>query len=83
MKKDLWFVYIVECLDGSYYTGVTNDLDKRMRAHTEGRGSKYVYRKGFGRLLKFRECRNKSDACKCEWAVKHLPRNEKLNWFDY
>ena len=32
MKKDLWFVYILECGDGSYYTGVTNDVDKRMKA---------------------------------------------------
>jgi len=47
MKKQ-WYVYILECEDGSFYTGVTNDVDKRMKAHADGkRGSKYVYNKGF------------------------------------
>ena len=39
MKKQ-WYVYILECQDGSFYTGVTNDVDARMKAHTEGKGSK-------------------------------------------
>jgi len=81
MKKD-WFVYILECCDGSYYTGVTNDIEKRMKAHAEGKGSKYVYRRGFGKLLFARTCESKSDACKCEHQIKKLPRAEKLGWFD-
>lgn len=81
MEKQ-WFVYILECEDGSYYTGVTNDLDKRMKAHTEGKGSKYVYHKGFRKLLLAKPCESKSDACKCEYEIKQLPRNQKLNWFD-
>ena len=76
-----WFVYILECGDGSYYTGVTNDVDKRMKVHAEGKGSKYVYKKGFGKLLFARPCENKSDACKCEYEIKRLPRNQKLDWF--
>ena len=79
--KKQWYVYILECEDGSYYTGVTNDIDKRMNAHTQGKGSKYVYQKGFKKLLKTKECESKSDACKCEWEIKQLPRNQKLNWF--
>jgi len=82
-KLKQWFVYILECGDGSYYTGVTNDIDVRMRAHAGGKGSKYVYKKGFRRLLKAKQCKNKSDACKCEYAIKKLPRNEKLDWFEY
>ena len=81
MKKQ-WCVYILECGDGSYYTGVTNDVDKRMKAHAEGRGSKYVYQKGFKKLLRAKPCKDKSDACKCEYAIKQLSRNQKLNWFD-
>ena len=81
MEKS-WYVYILECEDGSYYTGVTNDVDARMKAHAEGRGSKYVYQKGFGKLLRTKLCKDKSDACKCEYAIKKLPRNEKLGWFD-
>ena len=77
-----WFVYILECRDGSFYTGVTNDLDARMKVHAEGKGSKYVRHKGFRKLLRAKECDSKSDACKCEWAIKQLPRCEKLIWFD-
>ncbi|MEN7982435.1 MAG: GIY-YIG nuclease family protein [Nanoarchaeota archaeon] len=81
MKKQ-WCVYILECGDGSFYTGVTNNVDKRMKAHAEGKGSKYVYKKGFKKLLKAKLCKNKSEACKCEYAIKKLHRGEKLKWFD-
>ncbi len=80
MEK-IWFVYILECEDGSYYTGVSNDVDKRMKAHAEGKGSKYVYKKGFRKLLFARQCKNKSDACKKECQIKKLSRNQKLDWF--
>lgn len=80
--KDKWFVYILECLDDSYYTGVTNDVDKRMNAHAEGKGSKYVYRKGFKKLISTIPCKNKSDACKAEYQIKKLSRKEKLEWFE-
>jgi putative endonuclease len=76
-----WFVYILECMDESLYTGVTNDLEKRMHAHTIGKGSKYVRIKRFSRLLRSQECRDKSHACKCEYEIKQLSRNEKLEWF--
>jgi putative endonuclease len=81
MKKQ-WFVYILECQDGSYYTGVTNDIDKRMKVHAEGKGSKYVNKKGFKKLLRVKNCKDKSDACKCEYAIKKLVRGNKLDWFD-
>jgi len=77
-----WVVYIVECNDGSFYTGVTNDVDNRMEAHAKGKGSKYVFQKGFKQLLRVKECRDKSEACKCEYAIKKLHRSEKLAWFD-
>ncbi len=77
-----WFVYILECCDGSYYTGVTNDVEERMRAHQEGRGSKCVRAKGFLRLLRSCKCRDKVHAFKCEWEIKRLPREKKLAWFD-
>ena len=80
MEKS-WFVYILECNDGSFYTGVTNDLDKRMKTHAEGKGSKYVSNKRFKELIKTKECKNRSDAQKAEAQIKKLPRNEKLEWF--
>ena len=77
-----WFVYILECSDGSFYTGITNDVDKRMKIHAIGKGSKYVREKGFRKLLKMKECQNKSEACKFEYEIKQLPRRQKLDWFD-
>lgn len=81
MKKQ-WCVYILECRDGSFYTGVTNDVDARMEAHATGKGSKYVYKKGFKKLLRVLPCKSRSEACKFEYEVKNLPRNKKLAWFD-
>ena len=77
-----WYVYILECQDGSFYTGVTNDIDARMEAHAIGKGSKYVYKKGFKELLRVMPCKNKSEACKHEYQIKQLPKNEKIIWFD-
>jgi len=81
MKKQ-WYVYILECQDGSFYTGVTNDIDARMKIHAIGKGSKYVYKKGFKKLLRAKQCKDKSEACKCEYTIKQLHRNMKLSWFD-
>ena len=64
-----WCVYILECMDGSFYTGATNDVNNRMKAHANGKGSKYVYKKGFKQLLKSKPCLDKSDACKPDSCV--------------
>jgi putative endonuclease len=77
-----WFVYILECQDGSFYTGVTNDLSRRMAEHAKGKGSKYVTRKKFKRLLKSKECKNRSDAQKAEYHIKTLSKWDKLDWFN-
>ena len=81
MEKE-WCVYILECQDGSFYTGVSNDVEARMKVHASGKGSKYVCKKGFKELLRVKYCESHSDACKCEYAIKQLPRSEKLSWFD-
>jgi len=79
--EEEWFVYILECLDGSFYTGVTNDIDKRMKIHASGKGSKYVARRGFKELLRKKVCGSKSEACKEEYRIKKLPKSEKLGNF--
>jgi putative endonuclease len=81
MEKS-WFVYILECQDGSFYTGVTNDLEKRMKTHAEGKGSKYVMKKGFRCLLRSKECSNRSKAQKAEFHIKKLQKWDKLDWFN-
>ena len=82
MAEKLWFVYVLECQDGSFYTGVTNNLDKRMKAHAEGNGSKYVRQKKFKSLIRFKECQNRSEAQKAEYYIKKLPKYDKLGWFN-
>ena len=82
MTEKNWYVYILECKDGSLYTGITNDLDKRMNTHANGKGSKYVMKKGFKKLLRSKSCIDRSDASKAEYQIKKLHRTEKLSWFD-
>jgi putative endonuclease len=82
MEEKPWFVYILECQDGSFYTGVTNDLDKRMKTHAEGKGSKYVRNKRFKKLLRTKQCLSKSDAQKAECHIKTLYKYDKLDWFN-
>lgn len=80
--EKIWYVYILECKDGSYYTGVTNDIDKRMNAHACNKGSKYVAKKGFKELLRTLACKDHSEACKIEYQIKQFPRNEKLDFIE-
>lgn len=74
----MWYLYILQCGDGSLYTGITTDVEKRLEAHRSGKGAKYTR----GRLpleLKYREaCGTHSDALKRELEIKHLSREEKL-----
>jgi len=78
---DKWYVYILECQDESLYTGITNNIDKRMSAHKSGQGSKYVKRKGFGRLLHTIQAVDRIDAAKMEYRIKQLSRNDKISFF--
>lgn len=76
MEKE-WTVYILECGDGTFYTGITDDLERRLKAHAEGRGAKYT--RGRAPLtLRYREAApDKSSALKREFAIKRLRRPEK------
>ncbi len=80
-ENKTWCVYILECEDNSLYTGITNDLDKRMETHKKGKGSKYVARKKFRRVLHTIKAVDKVDAAKIEYKIKQLERNEKISFF--
>lgn len=71
------YVYILRCGDGSLYTGWTNDLEKRFKAHVEGKGAKYTRGRGPLELVYFEEFDNKIDAMKREYAIKQLKRVQK------
>lgn len=81
MQEKSWCVYLLECLDNSLYTGITNDLERRMLAHKSGKGSKYVLSRGFGRLLASKIYPSKSEALKAEYKIKQLPKQDKLLFF--
>lgn len=73
-----WILYILECKDGTLYTGITDDLQRRMRAHSSGKGAKYT--RGRGPLvLRYKEsCESHSAALRREYEIKKLKKKEKL-----
>jgi len=73
----MWFVYILECNDGTYYTGITNDLEKRILAHNNGTGAKYTRVRRPVRLMVSFEAIDRSLASKEEYRIKQLTRKEK------
>lgn len=77
-ESSTWFVYILRCADGSLYTGISNRLDERLRAHAEGRGAKYT-RSRLPIELIFRETRpDRSAALRREAEIKTYTRAEKM-----
>ena len=70
-------VYILECEDGSYYTGWTNNIVQRYKAHQAGRGAKYTKSHKPMRIVHLEIFAEKSDAMKREYAIKHMSRAEK------
>ena len=72
-----WFVYILECRDGTFYTGITNDLDKRLQAHRDGAASKYTRSRLPVRVVYTESCATRSDALKRESMIKEMRRADK------
>ena len=72
------FVYILECADGTYYTGWTTDLDRRIAVHNAGRGSRYTRLRRPVKLIYWEEHPDRSSAQRRELAVKRLPRARKM-----
>lgn len=72
-----WFVYLIECVDGSLYTGVAVDVEKRYAAHAAGKGARYTRSHPPARLLARFEHPDRSSALKAEYAIKQLSPGEK------
>jgi superoxide reductase len=71
------YVYILECEDGSYYTGWTTDPGKRLAAHQSGKGARYTRSHHPLRIVYCASFETKNKALKEEWRIKHLSRKEK------
>lgn len=79
-KYQEWFVYILECFDGTLYTGITNNIEKRIKQHNEGKGAKYTRGRGPVALVKYFTRYTKGEALKLEYQIKQLSKEEKLKF---
>lgn len=73
-----WSCYILRCADDTLYTGITNDLEKRLGAHNAGTASKYTRARSPVELVFVEECADRSSASKRELAIKNLTRENKM-----
>lgn len=73
-----WTVYILQCADGTLYTGITNDMQKRLAKHESGKGAKYTNGRGPFIILHTETHASRSDAAKREWEIKALPKANKM-----
>lgn len=76
MENNHYF-YVLKCLDGSFYGGYTNNLDRRIKMHNDGKGAKYTRGRGPVVLLFKKGFENKSDALKAEYEFKSWSRKKK------
>ena len=75
--ESIWYLYILRCKDGTFYTGITTDVEKRLEAHRTGRGAKYTRGRAPLELVYRETCGSHSDALKREWQIKGLSREDK------
>ena len=74
----MWTVYILQCRDGTLYTGITDTLPRRLAAHNGGKGAKYTRGRGPVVLVHQESCPDRSAALRRERAIKALSRSQKL-----
>ncbi|UCD66342.1 MAG: GIY-YIG nuclease family protein [Deltaproteobacteria bacterium] len=78
--SDIWHVYMVRCSDGTLYTGITNDLDKRIAAHNSGKeGARYTRSRRPVKLVYSEKAGSRSAAARLEYRIKKLPRARKIS----
>lgn len=73
----MWFVYILECEDGSFYTGISNNVEKRFLAHKMGKGGYYTRSHKPLRIVYKEQLNSKGQALKREYEIKKLKKEEK------
>ncbi|MFW5898773.1 MAG: GIY-YIG nuclease family protein [Candidatus Saliniplasma sp.] len=78
----MWFVYMLRLNDDSLYTGITKDIDRRIKEHEEGRGSKYVRGRTPVKLVYSERCTNRSEALKREAEIKSWSKSKKENFVE-
>ena len=75
--NEMNYTYILECKDGTYYTGWTNNLEKRLKDHNDGKGAKYTKARRPVVLIDHEMFETREEAMRREYAIKHMTRKEK------
>lgn len=75
----MYYLYILRCSDNTLYTGITNDLEKRMQTHRDGVGSKYVRARLPFQIIYTEELKDRSEASKREYEIKSWTRDQKIS----
>jgi putative endonuclease len=75
----MWYIYIIECKDNKLYTGITNDIDRRVSEHNSGHGGRFTRYRRPVKLVYSQQVLNRSNALKREAEIRKLKRSEKLN----
>jgi putative endonuclease len=73
----VWHLYLIECMDGSLYAGITTDVERRFRLHAAGKGARYTRSHKPLRLVAAVAVGSRAEALRAEWALKQLPRAAK------
>lgn len=80
MENNEHYFYVLTCRDGSYYGGYTNNLERRLKLHNDGKGAKYTRGRGPVELTFYKGYNNKSEALRAEYYFKKLSRKKKVEF---
>ena len=78
LSKKSWYVYILKCADDTYYTGITSNINRRIKEHGTNKGAKYTKQRGPFRLVYKASFLNRSSASKEEYRIKSLSLKNKI-----
>lgn len=76
-RKEKWYLYILECQDGKFYTGITKDMERRLKVHNEGKGASFTRARLPVKMIYYETLKSRTQALVREFAVKSLPRKKK------
>lgn len=80
IDRETWWLYLLLCENGRLYIGIAKDVDKRFRAHCEGKGAFFTRMNRPSRILGRRAYATRGDALRAEYAMKQLGKDAKLHW---
>lgn len=80
--QNAWFLYLLECNNGAYYAGITNDVEARFATHVSGKGARYTRANPPIKIIASKPYPDRSSASVAEAKLKNLPRIKKLQYFN-